>query len=141
MIGRRTRLSTEERVRQADVWLDLVESGASGPIDFDTTSLRALADATRAVAAGQRAQAEAVASARRAGVPWSRIAVVLGVTRQGAKKRFGEPPRDRDCSESSPPGAVEPQWDLGREQPAHAAADHQQRPVERMGGVPVREDA
>jgi hypothetical protein len=92
MTARRMPLSVDEVVRQADVWLDLIESDAAGPIEFDISTLRALADATRTVAAGRRAQAEAVAEARRAGVPWSRIAVVLGVTRQGAKKRFGEPP-------------------------------------------------
>lgn len=91
VIMRRLSRSVDEVVRQADIWLDILESGDVESVAFDTAPLRALADATRTVAAGYAAQAEAVAAARRAGVPWSRIAVVLGVTRQGAKKRFGEP--------------------------------------------------
>lgn len=89
--ARRPRVTPEQAARQARVWLELVERDAVGPVEAYMSPLRAVADATRKVAEGQREQADAVAQARRAGVPWSRIAIMLGVTRQGAKKRFGEP--------------------------------------------------
>lgn len=59
-------------------------------VDDDPRS-RALADVDRARKRRERAdaaEAKAVEAARAAGVPWSRIGALYGLTKQGAQQRF-----------------------------------------------------
>ena len=56
----------------------------------DASDLRAVAEAADAVAAAEAQLREAVEVAHARGRSWGRIGVALGVTRQAARKRFGQ---------------------------------------------------
>jgi hypothetical protein len=56
----------------------------------DASDLRAVAEAADAVAAAEARLREAVEVAHARGRSWGRIGVALGVTRQAARKRFGQ---------------------------------------------------
>lgn len=87
----RTREQLRKAVADTDAWLDSLDPRALPSPDSDGTDLRAIGDALRAVAAGDLALAEEVARARANGRTWTQIAAVLGVTKQAARERFGEP--------------------------------------------------
>ncbi len=87
----RTREQLRKAVADTDAWLDSLDPRALASPDSDGTDLRAIGDALRAVAAGDLALAEEVARARANGRTWTQIAAVLGVTKQAARERFGEP--------------------------------------------------
>lgn len=55
----------------------------------DAAALRGIAAAVQAVAASERAVADAVAEARSAGHSWGPIALMLGTSRQAAQRRYG----------------------------------------------------
>lgn len=57
----------------------------------DTDDLRAIAAASDATRASETRLREAVAAARAHGRSWNHIAVALGVSRQAARQRFGQP--------------------------------------------------
>lgn len=56
----------------------------------DTTDLRAIAETTDSVRAGEARVRELVALARANGRSWGEIGIALGVTRQAARERFGD---------------------------------------------------
>ena len=87
----RNREQLEEAGRKAEAWLDSLDIDAINSPDADATTLRALAVVTRRLADDATEQAAAVEQARRAGKTWTQIAVILGVSRQAATERFGEP--------------------------------------------------
>lgn len=62
-----------------------------------TTSLQSLRATTLLLKDLEETQASQVAELRAAGTSWSDIAGALGITRQGATKRFG--PRRRDIED------------------------------------------
>jgi hypothetical protein len=83
---------TDEEIQAAadrlEQWLDTVD-----PDDIewkDTSDLRAVAQATDTIAAGNAALREAVGVARLNGRSWGEIAIALGVSRQAARERFAD---------------------------------------------------
>jgi hypothetical protein len=85
----RTREQLEKAAAEAEAWLDSLdpaETPAEDPRDLRRIGL-ALAD----VAKAERDLADAVADARRNGRSWGEIALVLGVSKQAARQRYGEP--------------------------------------------------
>jgi hypothetical protein len=56
----------------------------------DVSDLRAVADAADVVAVAEARLREAVEVAHARGRSWGRIGVALGVSRQAARKRFGQ---------------------------------------------------
>ena len=86
---------TREQLRQAladtEAWLDSLDPSALAMPDSDGQDLRAIGDALRAVAASDVQLADRVADARANGRTWTQIAAVLGVSKQAARERFGEP--------------------------------------------------
>lgn len=87
----RTREQLEQAAAEAEAWLsslDPAETPAEDPRDLRRIGL-ALAD----VAKAERDLANAVADARRNGRSWGEIALVLGVSKQAARQRYGEPAR------------------------------------------------
>lgn len=83
----RTREELEQAAADAEAWLDSldpVETPAEDPSDLRRIGL-ALGD----LATAERELADAVAAARRQGRSWSEIAMVLGVSKQAARERYG----------------------------------------------------
>jgi DNA-directed RNA polymerase specialized sigma24 family protein len=87
----RTRSQLDEAARRAEKLLEEMDPADLATPDADASDLRAIVDASRKIATGNNEQAEAVEQARRHGKSWTQIAAVLGVSRQAAKARFGEP--------------------------------------------------
>lgn len=87
----RTRAQLEKAVADTEAWLDALDPEALASPDSDGADLRAIAEALHAVAAVDLALADEVAKARANGRTWTQIATVLGVSKQAARERFGEP--------------------------------------------------
>lgn len=87
----RTRAQLEQAVAETEAWLETLDPEALAPPDSDGEDLRAIAEALHAVATVDLALADKVAKARAHGRTWTQIAAVLGVTKQAARERFGEP--------------------------------------------------
>jgi hypothetical protein len=87
----RTREQLEQALADTEAWLDNLDPLALASPDSDGTDLRAIGEALRAVATVDLALADQVAKARANGRTWTQIAAVLGVTKQAARERFGEP--------------------------------------------------
>ena len=87
----RTRAQLQKALADTEAWLDTLDLAALAPPDSDGKDLRSVGDALRAVAASDLTLAEQVAAARANGRTWTQIAAVLGVTKQAARERFGEP--------------------------------------------------
>jgi len=87
----RTRAQLQKALADTEAWLDTLDPAALASPDSDGEDLRAVGDALRAVAASDLTLAEQVARARANGRTWTQIAAVLGVTKQAARERFGEP--------------------------------------------------
>ncbi len=85
----RTREQLEAAAADAEAWLDSLDP-ATTPVE-DTADLRAIAAAMNEVAAAEANLSAAVAAARSQGRSWGRIAMVLGVSRQAARQRYGAP--------------------------------------------------
>ncbi len=83
----RTRDQIEEAAAEADAWLDSLDP-ATTPVE-DTSDLRVVVTAMNEVAAGEARLAGAVTAARVNGRSWGRIAMVLGVSKQAARQRYG----------------------------------------------------
>lgn len=80
-------------MRTTEEMLDEIENanGGEGPnplATVDDPALARIAVAQIRVRAAERALDEAVMVAREAGLSWQAIGEVLGMTRQGANKRF-----------------------------------------------------
>lgn len=85
----RTREELERAAGEAEAWLDSLDpetTSAENPTD-----LRRIGLALRALAAQQREVDEAVADARINGRSWGEIGLVLGISRQAARERYGRP--------------------------------------------------
>ena len=87
----RTRAQLEQAVADTEAWLDTLDPEALASPDSDGADLRAIAQALHAVAAVDLALADQVATARANGRTWTQIGTVLGVSKQAARERFGEP--------------------------------------------------
>ena len=87
----RTREQLEKALAVTEAWLDQLDPEAVAPQDSEAADLRAIGEALRAVAASDLGLAEQVATARANGRTWTQIATVLGVSKQAARERFGQP--------------------------------------------------
>ena len=89
----RTREQLQRALADTEAWLDSLDPAALASPDSDGRDLRAVGEALRAVAASDLELAERVAQARANGRTWTQIAAVLGMSKQAARERFGEPMR------------------------------------------------
>ncbi len=87
----RTRAELERAATESAAWLDSLDPGVT-PAE-DPTDLRRIGLALRALADDQREAEDAVAAARQNGRSWGQIALVLGISRQAARERYGQPAR------------------------------------------------
>ncbi len=87
----RTRKQLQKAVTDTEAWLDNLESTVLALPDSSADDLRAIADALHAVATSDLQLADRVAEARANGRTWTQIGAVLGVSKQAARERFGEP--------------------------------------------------
>jgi len=87
----RTRAQLQKALAETEVWLERLDPEAVASVDADAADLRAIGEALHAVAASDLSLADQVAKARANGRTWTQIAAVLGVTKQAARERFGEP--------------------------------------------------
>lgn len=78
---------TDEQIEKAVKEFEDFDPGRATAID--TEDLRAIAEAADAVQRDEARLREAVERARARGWSWNRIAVALGVSRQGARQKFG----------------------------------------------------
>lgn len=84
----RTREELEQAANDAEAWLDSLDPAVT-PAE-DPTDLRRVGLALRELADKQREVDEAVAAARANGRNWGEIGLVLGVSRQAARERYGQ---------------------------------------------------
>jgi DNA-directed RNA polymerase specialized sigma24 family protein len=93
----RTRAQLEQAAADAETWLDTLDPSELDNPDTDATDLRRIGTALGAMAAAERELTEAVRLARTHGRSWADIAMVLGVSREAARKRYDVPavPRPR----------------------------------------------
>ena len=87
----RTQAQLQKALADTEAWLDTLDLAALASPDSEGEDLRAIGDALRAVAVSDLTLAEQVAAARANGRTWTQIAGVLGVTKQAARERFGNP--------------------------------------------------
>ena len=87
----RTRAQLEQAAADAEAWLEELDPAEVDKPEADATDLRRIGTALRAVAAAEHELTEAVGLARENGRSWAEIAMVLGVSREAARKRFGNP--------------------------------------------------
>ncbi len=87
----RTREQLSKALTDTEAWLESLDPKKLASTDSDGADLLAIGDALRAVAASDLRLAEQVARARANGRTWTQIAAVLGVSKQAARERFGEP--------------------------------------------------
>jgi hypothetical protein len=83
----RTSQELAQAAADADAWLDSLDPAAT-PFE-DTADLYRIGAALAVVADGSRELDEAVQSAHANGRTWGEIALVLGVSRQAARQRYG----------------------------------------------------
>jgi hypothetical protein len=84
----RTREELEKAAADAEAWLDALDPAAT-PAE-DTADLRRIGLALKRVADAEAELADAVAAARAHGRSWGDIGLVLGISRQAARGRFGD---------------------------------------------------
>jgi len=87
----RTCEQLEKALADTEAWLDNLDPKVLASPGSDGADLRAIGEALRAVAASHLSLADQVATARANGRTWTQIAAVLGVSKQAARERFGEP--------------------------------------------------
>jgi hypothetical protein len=87
----RTREQLQKALADTEAWLDQLDPETIASQDSEAADLRAIGEALHAIAASNLGLAEQVATARANGRTWTQIATVLGVTKQAARERFGEP--------------------------------------------------
>ncbi len=85
----RTREELEKAATDAETWLESLDPAAT-PAE-DPRDLRRIGLALRSLADDQREVDEAVAAAREKGRSWGEIGLVLGISRQAARERYGHP--------------------------------------------------
>jgi len=86
----RTREELEQAAAEAEEWLDRMDPAVIRDAE-DPVYLRRVGQALNAVATAEIELADAVAAARASGRSWGIIGLVLGISRQAARERFGEP--------------------------------------------------
>ena len=84
----RTREELEKAAADAEAWLDALDPDTTAA--EDPADLRRIGIALRALADEQREVEQAVAAARANGRSWGEIGLVLGVSRQAARERYGQ---------------------------------------------------
>jgi hypothetical protein len=89
----RTRDQLKKALSDTEVWLDQLDPETIASDESDAADLRAIGEALHAVAASDLGLADQVSKARANGRTWTQIASVLGVSKQAARERFGEPAR------------------------------------------------
>jgi hypothetical protein len=87
----RTREQLQQALADTEAWFDQLNPRTCASSGSDASDLHAIGDALRAVAASDLSLADQVAKARANGRTWTQIAAVLGVSKQAARERFGEP--------------------------------------------------
>jgi hypothetical protein len=87
----RTREQLQKALADAEAWLDELDPEAVASPEAGAEDLRAIGQALHAVAASDLRLADQVAKARANGRTWTQIGAVLGVSKQAARERFGEP--------------------------------------------------
>jgi len=87
----RTRDQLQKALADAEAWLDQLDPTTIASSDSDAAALRAIGKALHAVAASDLGLADQVARARANGRTWTQIGAVLGISKQAARERFGEP--------------------------------------------------
>lgn len=85
----RTREELERAASEAESWLDSLDPAATSA--EDPADLRRIGLALRGLANEQRELDESVAAARANGRSWAEIGLILGISRQSARERYGEP--------------------------------------------------
>ena len=85
----RTRHEREAAAADAEAWLDSLDPDTTPATDV--TDLRRIGEALGRVADAETELEVAVADARRHGRTWTDIGLVLGVSKQAARQRFGTP--------------------------------------------------
>lgn len=83
----RTREEIQRAAAEAEAWLDSLDP-ATTPAE-NPSDLRRIGLALRGLADEQRELDEAVAAARENGRSWGEIGLVLGISRQAARERYG----------------------------------------------------
>lgn len=87
----RTREQLEQAARDAEKWLDDVEAGRVDVTVHDAADLRRIGLAVIDREKADQEITDAVQAARDSGWDWGRIGGVLGVTKQTARERYGQP--------------------------------------------------
>jgi hypothetical protein len=89
----RTREQLQKALADTEAWLDQLNPDIVASPEAGAEDLRAIGEALHAVAASDLRLADQVATARANGRRWTQIGAVLGVSKQAARERFGEPAR------------------------------------------------
>ncbi|CAN5889771.1 hypothetical protein BH20ACT7_BH20ACT7_07110 [soil metagenome] len=84
----RTREELKKAATDAQAWLDSLDPNAT-PAE-DPRDLRRIGLALGDVATAERELADAVAAARDNGRSWGEVALMLGVSKQAARERYGQ---------------------------------------------------
>ena len=87
----RTREQLQKALAETEAWLDQLDPTAIASPEASAADLRGIGEALHAVAASDLRLADQVAKARANGRTWTQIGAVLGVSKQAARERFGEP--------------------------------------------------
>lgn len=88
----RSRAQLEQAAADAEAWLDQLDPDDDPNITVDDPAdLRTIAYALAAVASAEQVVSQAVAAARKNGRTWGDVAMILGISRQAAQKRYGHP--------------------------------------------------
>jgi hypothetical protein len=89
----RTREQLQKAVADTEAWLDQLDPETIASPESSAEDLRSIGEALHAVAASDLRLADEVTKARANGRTWTQIAAVLGVSKQAARERFGQPAR------------------------------------------------
>ena len=87
----RSRAQLEQAAAEAEAWLDQLHPDDPSSTVDDPSDLRAIAYALATVVSAEQAVAQTVAAARKNGRTWEDIAMILGISRQAAQKRYDHP--------------------------------------------------
>ena len=87
----RTREQLEQAAREAERWLDEMDPAEIAKPESDATDLRRIGQAVIERDRADKEVDDAVAAARDNGRDWGTIGSILGVTKQTARERYGQP--------------------------------------------------
>ncbi len=86
-----TRASESAQLSAAEAALEEFDPAALSEPEADAADLARIGRAAKAVEQARASLSEAVADARAGGRSWGQIGMVLGVSKQAARERFGTP--------------------------------------------------